>query len=90
MGRIELTETGSFSWRGYERLTPQILGSDWGEEGYLTFDLGLSLLPPIPIHRGPDLQFRAGGTGEFGLFSVFTTERWSKVSADPRPGNHRR
>jgi hypothetical protein len=41
-GRIELTETGSFSWRGYERLTPQILGSDWGEEGYLTFDLGLS------------------------------------------------
>jgi hypothetical protein len=41
-GRIELTETGSFSWTGYERLSPQILRTEWGNEGYITFNLGLS------------------------------------------------
>jgi hypothetical protein len=41
-GRIELTETGSFSWTGYERLSPRILRTEWGNEGYITFNLGLS------------------------------------------------
>jgi len=40
-GRIVFEETGAFQWTGYERLSPQVLNSSWGDRGFITFDKGI-------------------------------------------------